>query len=707
MSGSARRRGGWFLTGLLVVAALAAARIALPARDASAQAGTQAGARSERVIVLGIDGVDYDLLRGWMDEGLLPNFKRLAQLGDFLPLGTSMPPQSPVAWSNFITGMDSGGHAIFDFIHRDPETYLPYSSLSEVSPPPEKVSPLGLKLPNQLPLPFSDYILPLAGGTTTNLRRGTPFWDLLTDQGVRAVVQRVPVNFPPVSKGAITLSGMGTPDIQGTNGTYAYYTNDPPPDWQTATGGRIFLVDVVDGVVEDRLYGPPNDFIDYEGLRRRTGRSVPYQDRKATIPFTVYVDAENPVAKLVIDGQEVFLKEGEFTPWMQVRFSLLPAPGFIRWAWHDVVSVPASVRFYLKSAHPFGLYATPLQIDPLEPALPISSPPDYAAQLARELGRYYTQGMPEDTKALEKDVLGNADFMRQAGLIVDEETLFAEYELERFEDGFLFLYFSVIDQIGHVMWRAMRGEEGHPAHDPVLDADFADVYRDLYRYLDGVVGHAMEYCDERTTLIVMSDHGFSTWRRAVDLNRWLYENGYLMLQPGVPPASLEFLQGIDWQNTSLYGIGINGLYVNQLGRERNGIVPPGPAKAELLRKVSQELEAIVDPATGQHPITKVFLNEELYQGPYAELGPDAQLGFDVGYRLLDESAIGGMTGSILSDNTRRWSGDHCQDYRKVPGVILANMRLRGREPRLIDLAPSILELFGITPPEDMQGEPLF
>ncbi|MBM3316692.1 MAG: alkaline phosphatase family protein, partial [Candidatus Eisenbacteria bacterium] len=377
------------------------------------------------------------------------------------------------------------------------------------------------------------------------------------------------------------------------------------------------------------------------------------------------------------------------------------------WAWRDVVSVPAIVRFYLKSARPFGLYATPLQINPADPALPISSPPGYAKRLARDLGLFYTQGMPEDTKALEKDVLGNVDFMKQAGLIIDEEARFAEYELARFQSGFLFLYFSTVDQIGHVMWRAMRGEEGHPAHDPLLDVDFADVYLDLHRHMDEIVGLAMQYADERTGLIVMSDHGFSTWRRSFDLNRWLYENGYLALRPGIPPTSVEYLQGVDWENTRLYGVGINGLYVNQLGRERGGIVPPGRAKEELLAQVSSELETLIDPGTGRTPVVKVFLNQELYSGPEAARGPDAQLGFDVGYRLLDESAIGGMTAAVLSDNTRRWSGDHCQDYRKVPGVLLANLPIRGLEPRLLDLAPSILELFGVEAPAEMQGEPVF
>lgn len=668
-----------------------------------------AAARFDRVIVLGIDGVDHGLLQAWMDEGLLPNFRRLAGMGDFRPLRTSMPPQSPVAWSNFITGMDSGGHGIFDFIHRDPRTLLPFSSMSEVKPPAETIKVLGVKLPSHIRLPGSDYLLPLAGGTTENLRQGKPFWQTLGEHGVPTVIHRAPVNFPPVetTKGR-ALSGMGTPDMQGTLGTYAYYTDNPPPGYESFSGGKIFPVDVYNGKVLARLYGPPNDFKDYDRIQRRTGVKVAYQERKATVPFTVYVDDEHPVAKVVIDGKEILLEEGVFSPWVEVNFHLLPMPGFIRWAWHDLVGVTGMVRFYLKSTHPdFGLYVTPVQISPMHPALPISSPDDYAPELAEAIGPFYTQGLPEDTKALDRDVFNNDDFMKQADLVVDDENRMAQYELERFRTGFLFLYYSVIDQIGHAMWRTMSGEEAHPAHVAGVDDPYADVYVNIYQELDGMVGRALEHVDDRTCLIVMSDHGFSSWRRAFDLNRWLLDHGYLALKPGVAPSSVSYLQGVDWNNTRLYAIGINGLYVNQLGRERFGIVPPGPQKMELLREVASQLEAVVDPVTGTRPILKVFLNEEIYSGPLAEKGPDAQMGYSRGYRASDECAVGEVTDVVLSDNTRRWSGDHCQDYREVPGVILSNVTIQKRDPALTDLAPSILTLFGVPVPAVMKGTPIF
>lgn len=677
--------------------------------NAFAQAAVADGPRIRRVLVLGIDGVDHGLMSSWMEQGGLPNFQRLRDRGTFMPLRTSMPPQSPVAWSNFITGTSSGGHAIFDFIHRNPTTYLPFSSMSEVLPAEDHVSFLGIRFPNRIRLPFSDFILPLAGGTSQNLRKGTPFWDILTRRDIPVVIHRVPVNFPPVAEGATTLSGMGTPDIQGTSGMYAYYTDDPPVDYDLATGGKIFPVEVVDGVVTGALYGPPNDFIDYDRIEKNTGRRIPYQERKASIPFTVYVDEENPVAEVVIDGKEIFLEEGVFSPWVELSFSLLPTPGFMRWIWHDLVSVKGIVRFYLKSAHPdFGLYITPIQISPMHPALPISTPPGYATELAKSIGPFYTQGMPQDTKALEIDVFGNADFMKQAKIVLEEEIRMAEYELSRFDEGMLFLYFTAIDQVGHAMWRTMAGQETHPAYVKELDDDYKDILPHLYRYFDAFLGRVMqEYVDDETCLFVMSDHGFCGWQRAFDLNRFLYDNGYLALKPGVAFSSVEYLRGVDWNNTTLYGLGISGLYVNELGRERYGIVPPGPAKDQLLEEVAAKLEAIIDPKTGERPVLKAYRNSEIYSGPYAEEGPDIQLGYDRGYRTSDESAIGEITESVLADNTRRWSGDHCADYRKLPGILFCNLVIRDCEPALIDLAPTILTLFGIDSPPEMEGRSIF
>ncbi|MGD2064747.1 MAG: alkaline phosphatase family protein, partial [Nitrospirota bacterium] len=192
------RRLAWLIAGLLVVAGC----------SRSQDSG-------HRMLILGIDGMDPVLLRQFMEDGTAPNLRRLAEEGSFRPLGTSVPPQSPVAWSCFITGLDPGGHGIFDFIHRTPADYLPYLSTTRTHEPTRK-------------LQVGKWQIPLGSGSVELLRDGQAFWERLTDAGVETTVVKVPANYPPVPSKARTLSGMGTPDILGTYGTFSYYTDQPP-----------------------------------------------------------------------------------------------------------------------------------------------------------------------------------------------------------------------------------------------------------------------------------------------------------------------------------------------------------------------------------------------------------------------------------------------------------------------------------------------
>jgi len=151
-----------------------------------------------RVIVLGFDGLDYGLTKELMASGRLPNFSRLAERGTFTALGTSIPPQSPVAWSSFITGLDPGRHGIFDFVHRDPKTMQPYLSTTRT----EAASRT---------LKFGKWQVPIESGEVELLREGQPFWDVLEQHGVETTIVRMPANFPPSGTSTRELSGMGTP----------------------------------------------------------------------------------------------------------------------------------------------------------------------------------------------------------------------------------------------------------------------------------------------------------------------------------------------------------------------------------------------------------------------------------------------------------------------------------------------------------------
>jgi predicted AlkP superfamily phosphohydrolase/phosphomutase len=649
-----------------------------------------------RMLILGIDGMDHRLLSKFMAEGVMPNFKALAAKGGFSKLWSSMPPLSPVAWSNFITGMNAGGHAIFDFIHRDPATHMPEFSMAKVEPPPEKMKIAGISCPNHLGIPFSKYTIPLAGGTSTLMRKGTAFWELLCDKGIQNTIFKIPSNFPPVDCEAMTVSGMGTPDLLGTYGTFSYYTDDPPEDYQDISGGEVYPIAISGGKFKAKIYGPNNDFLDVKEIEKGLRRRLKPKERRSAIEFTVHVDRSNPVARVDIQGQRLLLKEGEFSDWVELKFDMLP----------HLKSVSAITKFYLKSAKPtFALYAAPLNIAPYDPALPICTPGSYSKDIYDSVGNFYTQGMPEETKAFDHRLFDNADFVKQSDLVLDERLTLLDYQMKRFDEGLLFFYFSTLDLCGHMMWSAM--DEKHPGHDPVADAPYVHRYRNLYHEMDKMLGFCMAQMKDGETVMIMSDHGFGPWYRAFRLNTWLYENGYLNLEPGVKPEDVQVLHGVNWKTTRAYAMGFNGLYLNQIGRERGGTVGPGREKEQLMAELISRLEAVRDPENGKRVIKKVYTAKELYTGKYQRNAPDLVMGYDWGYRGADESALGELPPELLVDNLRKWSGDHAGDYTNIPGILVTNRQIQMENPSLFDLTPTVLAHFNIPKTDEMIGKVVF
>lgn len=646
---SARRTVPW----LLVLAALGSAAWLQAACRSHGR-----GAPGRSVIVLGFDGMDYTLTKSMLEAGRLPNLARLAQTGGFQPLETSVPPQSPVAWSTFITGLDAGGHGIFDFVHRHPATLEPYLSTSRT-----EAASWTLKM--------GRWQLPLSGGTVELLRKGQPFWEVLESHGIETTIIRMPANFPPSGTATRELSGMGTPDLLGTYGTFSFYSSMPFAfAGRTLSGGTGHQVRLANGVVEARIDGPPNPF-------RTDGE-------KLSAPFRVYVDASRPVAKLVVADVERVLQVGEWSDWIPVSFRMAPTQ-----------SVTGICRFYLKQTQPdFELYVTPVNLDPMDPALPISTPARYATELARATGRFYTQGMPEDTKSLKEQLLTAQEFLAQAKLAGDENIRQFRYVLDHHAGGLLFYYFGNADQVSHMMWRAM--DPGHPAYDETRDAPFAHVVEDIYVQFDASVGETLRKAGPDTLVVAMSDHGFTSWRRSFHLNSWLRDQGYLVLVDPRRRDDPGFFANVDWSRTRAYGLGLNGLYVNLKGREKDGAVDPGE-RERLMAEISAKLLATQDPATGRPAVTKVYSREQTYRDRGAlDLGPDLLVGYAKGTRGSDESALGGIPLDVIVDNTSEWSGDHCMDHESVPGVLFTSRPLRVKATSLQNLAAALLAEFGVS-----------
>ncbi len=622
------------------------------------------------VLVLGFDGMDPDLLAEFRAAGDMPNFDRfLAAGGQVTPFGTSTPPQSPVAWSNFITGMDPGGHGIFDFIHRDPKTMLPYFSTSEAKGASRFWR-------------FGDWKIPRGGGEVRNLRHGTAFWELLADHGIDATIFKVPSNFPPVECEARSLSGMGTPDLTGNYGISTLITDDPPEN-RDLGGGRVASIYLEQGRFTADLEGPPNAY--------RKG------DPSATVTVSGQVDRVNGAVWLEVDGKQVVLDEGQWSDWIEVSFPLVPL----------LKSVAGTCRFYLMDTDPLRLYVTPIQIDPVKPEMPISTPRSYSKQIARQTGLFYTQGLPDDTSALENGFFDDKDYVQQSEMVLQERIRQLKAELERFaglDEGFLFFYFNSPDQTCHMTWRIM--DAGSPTH-TTADLDQAGRIRQVYRELDGALGLALDLVPDDTVVMVMSDHGFAPWNRAFNLNTWLLQNGYLNLLPGYEPGDVKMLIGIDWSRTRAYAIGINGLYLNLAGREKDGIVQPGDEELALLAELKAGLEAVTDPVDGRRAIKTADRSDQVYHGPERGIGPDIVVGYYRGWRGSNESALGEVPPEVFHDNMLKWSGDHCIAASEVPGILMANRPLLREHPSLVDMAPTILKLFGIPPPPEMIGGSVF
>lgn len=628
----------------------------------------KADSSAKKVIVIGFDGMDPQLLSQYMSEGRLPNFSKLAETGDFKELGTSNPPQSPVAWSNFITGMNPGGHGIYDFIHRDPNTMLPKSSTTESVEASRTVQ-------------IGKWILPISGGEVKNLRQGRAFWNYLEDHNIPTTVFRVPGNFPAVESKGRTLSGMGTPDLAGTFGTFSYYTDDPPPNRNDIAGGVVYPVRLSNNAFESRLVGPKNTFLENEP--------------DATIPFKVWLDPEYNTAKIEVQDVQIVLQEKEWSNWVQVSFELIPG----------LQSVSGICRFYLKEVRPnLKLYVTPINIDPADPALPISTPDDYAKEIHKHCGNFYTQGMPEETKALSWDVFDYDDFLSQSDNVLQERLLLFNYVLDSFEDGFLFFYFSSTDLNVHMLYNMI--DPDHPSYEIEQSLKYAEVIPTIYETADAVVGKLMARIGENTTLIVMSDHGFAPFRRAVHLNTWLKNEKYMTLKNESKQAESQFLLNVDWAKTRAYSLGFNALYLNLENREKSGIVKP-EEKEMLLRGITEKLLALRDPKNGNQVIHRIYRAEEIYSGGKLENAPDLVIGYNRGYRASWETTIGSLPLEWIEDNLDRWSGDHCMAAELVPGVILANKKLNTLSPKLYDLAPTILAEFGISKPDVMVGKTIF
>ena len=604
----------------------------------------------KRVIILGIDAMDPAFLERHWDA--LPNLDRLRSAGTFTRIATTVPPQSPVAWSSFITGMDPGGHGIYDFVHRDPATLAPFSSMGEIEP-------------SRRTLAIGPYLIPLSQGRVRTFLQGRAFWQILSDRDVPVTLVRMPNNFPPSECEGRALSGMGTPDLQGTFGTFTFFTDSGEAERQVS-GGRIVPVTLTGDRATLLIDGPENT------LRkdRRRGRLI----------LSVARDPVNSVAVFETDETRFILRQGEWSGWIRVRFTLIPG----------LSSAAGMIRVYAKKLQPdFQVYVSPVNIDPADPALPISQPESYSRELAESIGPFYTQGIAEDTAALREGALTFAQYREQSRLVAREHFALLHRALDDLESGLLFFHFLGVDQDSHVMWGKQE-----------------EALLDTYKLVDTEIGRVMAKAGDATVAVV-SDHGFSTFDRAVHLNTWLWREGFMELDDPANTGDTEMFPHTDWSRTQAYALGLNAIYLNLAGRERDGIVQPGAESHAVLERLARRLEDFRDPKTGRRVVETVYRTETAYSCAPQPAAPDLIVGYAAGYRSSWQSALGAVPNNTLEDNTDEWGGDHCIAAHLVPGALLSNRKASRTNLRLEDLTVTALAEFGARPDKGMIGRPIF
>jgi predicted AlkP superfamily phosphohydrolase/phosphomutase len=628
--------------------------------------GLRALARSrfQRVVILGLDGMDHDLTEKMLDEGKLPNFAALRERGSFRPLGTTVPPLSPVAWSTFQTGVNPGKHNIFDFLTPDPRNYHAKLSSVEIRPPRRSIR-------------LGKYRVPLGKAEVRLLRKSRPFWSLLGKHGIFSCVQRVPITFPPEKLRGVLLSAMCVPDLRGTQGMFSFYTTRQRDD-REKTGGEVHHVTRAGDTIRAELVGPPHPLRPDRGDLR--------------LPFKVTIQGPDR-AVLKIDGARYDLHKDVYTDWVRVRFRAGLG-----------VTVSGICKFLLLHGEPeFGLYVTPINIDPERAAMPVGYPSVYSIYLAKNQGPFATLGLAEDTWALNEGVITDDHFIQQClDMDAEREAMFLD-ALDKVPRGLVACVFDGTDRLQHTFWRDI--DEAHPARpDPALLAG-RNVIEDLYRRMDDLVGKTMAKCRGTDTLLmVLSDHGFGPFRTGIDLNRWLEENGYLVVDDA--RRHEEHLAGVDWSRTRAFAIGLAGIFINLKEKYEKGNVEPGAEADRLRREIAERLEALTDPATGTSAVKRVYIASQFYRGPYKDNAPDLIVGYQRGYRVSWEAAIGKTTRSVFQPNTKAWSGDHCVDPSLVPGILFCSHPIADERPRLIDIAPTVLQLFGVAVPDYMDGKAL-
>lgn len=581
-----------------------------------------------------------------------------------------------MAWASFATGLNPGGTGIFDFLKRDPRTYLPELGLVERKKPR-----------------FLFGLIPIRSTRVTNERHGVPFYQAAADAGYKTTVIRMPLEFPPSKiPGGKLWSGLDVPDVRGTWGTFFYFGTDITT-WEegdTEFGGRLMGLQLTDNEASSTIDGPVNP------------AANSYQRVKVPIHFKISPDGSAVTIQLNKHAETV--EAQHWSQWFHVQFKITP-----------FLSVSAICRFYVLEVSPdLRVYMCPLNIDPEDPVLPVSYPAGWTKQLVKKYGLFKTIGWWHDTWALNEERIGEGVFLQDLFRTMSLETRIVLNQLKSDPPSLMVAVFTSTDSVSHMFWRLIDPKS--PRYDPVLASKYGDAILRVYERMDQVVGQVEQAMKPGGTLIIVSDHGFHSWRKGFNTNTWLVQNGHMVLKNSNAKEKAykldelygqgSFFPNVDWTQTKAYALGLGQIYLNLKGREKDGIVEPGEPAERLLREIRAKLLAYRDPDTQKPVLEDVYLGQSIDHGPYMADAPDLQLNFYPGYRTSWQTALGAIPPGIVVANMKKWSGDHCaSDPKDTGGILLINRKLGTSSPSIMDVAPTVLGLLNVSPPDKFDGRP--
>ncbi len=697
----------------------------------------------QKVVVLGFDGADDKLVRQLMEQGELPNLQKLKDMGGYTGLMPTNPPQTPVSWSTFATGLNPGRTGIFDFLRRQDGTYIPDFALRgetrrqvlfgennrfilpaiteavvfmlifvllTIATRQPVLRRLIIATAVSFPAAGAAFVvasqwLPNEIPAVVTVRKGKPIWKMLEEQGKTAKIIRLPVTFPAEPLNGEMIAGLAVPDIRGTIGRPTIFTNDPgfdPGENQFSVLVNRFEPGM--GPFETEIMGPPNKlFYDAEAAQaaQRKGQNYPHP-KDFALPIKLAIEGEQVVIQLA--EQTLKLGAKQWSDTVVFTFSVNP-----------LISLKGFGRFYLDTlaGDRFKLYLTAVNLHPESP-LPLSYPADFSAKLWQE-EPFKTQGWALDTWSIGGDLMDEDHFMEDVNLTVTRFETMMEQFLDQNDRDLFVQVFSFTDRVAHILWRYW--DEGHPLYDPALGPKYQEVMRETYRRMDRIVGKAMAKIDfETTALIVCSDHGFASFRYQFHFNTWLYENGYLKLKENVLGTTMKLddlinaktpFNYVDWEQTKAYALGLGMIFVNLEGREPEGSVTQAEYDA-LCAELVEKLESYVDPETGMKPVRKVFLRDEMYKGYNPGETPDLRVATAPDWRVSWDTTLGGLPNKITDINPKNWSGDHCSlAPEDVKGIFFSSLAFENQEPSMADMCPSLLDLLDLKTEVDMDGATVY